>query len=51
MAKRDADKDRPLFLDDVVVSLDRNHRGMILGLLEKEFSERQLVILTHDREW
>lgn len=51
MAKREADKDRPLFLDDVVVSMDRNHRGMIVELLEKEFGGRQVVILTHDREW
>jgi DNA repair exonuclease SbcCD ATPase subunit/DNA-directed RNA polymerase subunit RPC12/RpoP len=51
MAKNEADKDRPLFLDDVVVSLDRNHRGMIVELLEKEFGGRQVVILTHDREW
>lgn len=51
MAKREADKDRPLFLDDVTVSLDRNHRGMILDLLEKEFAGRQVVILTHDRDW
>jgi recombinational DNA repair ATPase RecF len=51
MAKREAGIDRPLFLDDVVVSLDRNHRGMIVELLEKEFSGRQVVILTHDREW
>jgi energy-coupling factor transporter ATP-binding protein EcfA2 len=51
MAKREADKDRPLFLDDVVVSLDRNHRGMLVELLEKEFANRQVVILTHEREW
>lgn len=51
MAKREAGSDRPLFLDDVVVSLDRNHRGMIAELLEKQFSARQVVILTHDREW
>ena len=51
MAKHVVDKERPLFLDDVVVSLDRNHRGMIQILLEKEFSDRQVVILTHDREW
>lgn len=51
MAKREADKDRPVFLDDVVVSLDRNHRGMIAELLDKEFNGRQVVILTHDREW
>lgn len=51
MAKREAVNDRPLFLDDVVVSLDRNHRGMIVELLERDFRERQVVILTHDREW
>ena len=51
MAKRVVDTERPLFLDDVVVSLDRNHRGMIQSLLEKEFSDRQVIILTHDREW
>ena len=51
LAKQVFDKERPLFLDDVVVSLDRNHRGMIQELLEKEFSDRQVVILTHDREW
>lgn len=51
MAKRDGGTDRPLFLDDVVISLDRNHRGMIVELLEKEFSERQVILLTHEREW
>ena len=51
MAKQVADKERPLFLDDVVVSLDRNHRGLIRELLEKEFGDRQVIILTHDREW
>ena len=51
MAKREENNDRPLFLDDVIVSLDRNHRGMIVELLEKEFSGRQVVVLTHDREW
>ncbi len=51
MAKHVVDMERPLFLDDVVVGLDRNHRGMIQALLEKEFSDRQVVILTHDREW
>ncbi|MGA2603995.1 MAG: hypothetical protein ABSG14_07190, partial [Verrucomicrobiia bacterium] len=51
MAKRGADRDHPLFLDDVVVSLDRSHRGMIVELLEKHFSDRQVVVLTHDREW
>ena len=51
MANRESDKDRPLFLDDVVISLDRNHRGMIAELLENDFGEQQVVILTHDREW
>ena len=51
MAKREGNTERPLFLDDVVISLDRNHRGMIIELLEKDFSGRQVVILTHDREW
>jgi energy-coupling factor transporter ATP-binding protein EcfA2 len=51
MAKREAGTDRPVVLDDVVVSLDRNHRGMIVELLEKEFSQRQVIVLTHDREW
>lgn len=51
MALRDSEADLPLFLDDVVVSLDRGHRGMIVDLLEKEFSTRQLVVLTHDRDW
>ena len=51
MVKQVGHTDRPLFLDDVVVSLDRNHRGMIQELLEKEFGDRQIIIFTHDREW
>ena len=51
MAMQVSDTERPLFLDDVVVSLDRTHRGMILELLEEKFSDRQVIILTHDREW
>ena len=51
MAMREASDDRPLFLDDVVVSLDRNHRGMIVELLEDQFAKRQVIILTHDRDW
>lgn len=50
MAKR-GDDNHPLFLDDVIVSLDRNHRGMVVELLEKEFSDRQVFIFTHDRVW
>jgi len=51
MAMREATNDRPVFLDDVVVSLDRNHRGMIAEVLEKKLNARQVIILTHDRDW
>jgi hypothetical protein len=51
MAKRENDLDRPLILDDVVISLDRFHRGMIVELLQSEFADRQVIVLTHDREW
>ena len=51
MAKREADNDLPLFLDDVVISLDRHHRGMIVELLEREFAKRQVIVFTHDRDW
>jgi hypothetical protein len=51
LAKREAGTDRPLILDDVVVSLDRNHRGMIVGLLETQFTDRQILLFTHDRDW
>ena len=51
MAKREAKADRPVILDDVVISLDRNHRGMIVELLAKEFGGRQVLVLTHDRDW
>lgn len=51
LAKREASNDRPLILDDVVVSLDRNHRGMIVDLLETQFESRQVIIFTHDRVW
>ncbi|MGA8616734.1 MAG: AAA family ATPase [Xanthobacteraceae bacterium] len=51
LAKREAGNDRPLILDDVVVSLDRNHRGMIVDLLKSQFVDRQVIIFTHDRDW
>jgi hypothetical protein len=51
MAKHGADPDAPIILDDVVVSLDRDHRSMVASLLEAEFSDRQVILLTHDREW
>jgi len=51
MAKREAPTDRPIVLDDVVISLDRNHRGMIAELIQEAFWSRQVIILTHDRDW
>ena len=51
LAKREAGNDRPLILDDVVVSLDRNHRGMIVDLLTSQFADRQVILFTHDRDW
>jgi hypothetical protein len=51
LTKREARDDRPLILDDVVVSLDRNHRGMIVDLLKSQFANRQVIIFTHDRDW
>jgi energy-coupling factor transporter ATP-binding protein EcfA2 len=44
-------KENPIVLDDIVSSLDREHRGMITQLLRSELSERQVILFTHDREW
>lgn len=49
MAKRE--NKGPIFLDDIVVSFDRKHRGMIAELLAKEFLDRQIIIFTHERSW
>lgn len=51
MAKQGDATERPIVLDDVVVSFDRNHRGMIADLLAEHFSDRQVLVLTHDRGW
>jgi energy-coupling factor transporter ATP-binding protein EcfA2 len=51
MAKRENSADRPLVLDDVIVSLDRQHRASLVDVLQAEFGSRQVIILTHDREW
>lgn len=44
-------KENPIVLDDIVSSLDREHRGMVTQLLRSELSERQVILFTHDREW
>lgn len=38
-------------LDDVVMSVDSNHRRSFAGLLKSEFPEVQFVITTHDEVW
>ena len=50
MAARDKSK-RPIVLDDVIVSLDRAHRGFVVKLLQAEFPDRQVLLFTHDRDW
>jgi len=39
---------RLLLLDDVLHSVDADHRGRVAQLLKQEFSDHQLVITTHD---
>ncbi len=38
-------------LDDVVMSVDAEHRRAVCGLLAKHFPDRQFLITTHDRTW
>jgi hypothetical protein len=40
-----------LVLDDVLVGLDYANRRPLLAVLEKHFSDWQVVLLTHDRHW
>jgi energy-coupling factor transporter ATP-binding protein EcfA2 len=43
--------DMPLLLDDIVTSLDREHRSNVADLLLAEFSDRQVILFTHEYEW
>lgn len=40
-----------LILDDVLVSLDMSNREIVLDIILKEFTDYQLIILTHDRNF
>lgn len=40
-----------LVLDDVVTTIDAQHRSRICDLLCDEFRDWQLVVTTHDRNW
>lgn len=51
MSRQVPHHDRPLVLDDVIVSLDRQHRGMLANVLVNHFADRQVLLFTHDRDW
>lgn len=51
LAKISECQDQPMILDDIVTSLDREHRALVAELLRNNFSERQILLFTHDREW
>lgn len=40
-----------LVLDDIVTSFDTSHRRRLLRLLRDEFSDWQIIILTHENVW
>lgn len=40
-----------IILDDVVMSVDSNHRRKLCDLLVKHFPKKQFLITTHDRVW
>lgn len=40
-----------IILDDVVMSVDAEHRRKLCSLLIKEFPHRQFLITTHDKTW
>jgi recombinational DNA repair ATPase RecF len=42
---------RFLVLDDIVTSFDTSHRRRLLRLLRDEFSDWQIIILTHESVW
>lgn len=51
LAKLGGSKDRPIFLDDIISSFDREHRGMLVDVLLEDFVDSQIILLTHDRDW
>ncbi len=40
-----------LVLDDVLIGLDHSNRLPVLEVLQKHFSDWQIILLTHDRVW
>ncbi len=51
LSNQGSTKGNPILLDDIVSSLDREHRGMITQLLRTELKHRQVFLFTHDGEW
>lgn len=53
LAARTMQIDTPklMVLDDVLIGLDQSNRLPMLDLLKAEFSDWQIVLLTHDRVW
>ncbi len=52
LRKQEGDKEKRfkvLILDDVMHSVDAEHRGRIAKILKAEFSDHQLIVTTHDR--
>lgn len=46
-----ADTPKFLILDDLLISLDMSNRERVLDIILSEFSDYQLIILTHDRNF
>lgn len=40
-----------VILDDVVMSVDADHRRQLCSVIASEFSDKQFLITTHDRNW
>ncbi len=40
-----------MILDDVVATIDSDHRQRIADLLMEEFADKQIIITTHDEAW
>ena len=40
-----------IFLDDIVSSFDREHRGNVKDILLEDLRDYQVLLFTHDREW
>lgn len=40
-----------IVLDDVVMSIDRDHRRGVCQLMKEYFSDKQFIITTHDTSW